>query len=153
MRALELKVPPVIVVAATAGLMALTARLIPMEPWHFTDAKSLAVALVAIGALIAVAGVVAFRQAKTTANPMDPNASSALVSHGIYRFTRNPMYLGFLLALAGWGVKMGNLPALAWLVVYVLYINRYQIIPEERILESKFGQAFLDYRKHVRRWF
>lgn len=153
MRALELKVPPVIVVAVIAGLMALTAWLIPMGPWHFTDAKSLAVALVAIGALIAVAGVVAFRQSKTTANPMDPSASSALVSHGIYRFTRNPMYLGFLLALAGWGVQIGNLPALAWLVVYVLYINRYQIIPEERILEDKFGQDFLDYRKHVRRWF
>jgi len=153
MRTLELKIPPVIVVLAIAGFMAATAKLIPMEPWHFTDAKALAFALVTAGAFIAVAGVIAFRQAKTTANPMNPNASSALVVSGIYRFTRNPMYLGFLLALAGWGVWLASLPALLWLVVYILFINRYQIIPEERILAEKFGPSFIAYRKQVRRWF
>lgn len=153
MRTLELKIPPVVVVLVIAGLMAFTAKLIPMEPWHFTDAKALAFALVMAGSFIAVAGVVAFRQAKTTANPMNPNASSALVASGIYRFTRNPMYLGFLLALAGWGVWLASLPALLWLVVYILFINRYQIIPEERILEEKFGDEFIFYRKKVRRWF
>ncbi|GAB3287076.1 methyltransferase family protein [Pseudidiomarina andamanensis] len=153
MRTLELKIPPVVVVLVIAGLMAFTAKLIPMEPWHFTDAKALAFALVTAGSFIAVAGVVAFRQAKTTANPMNPNASSALVASGIYRFTRNPMYLGFLLALAGWGVWLASLPALLWLVVYILFINRYQIIPEERILEEKFGDEFIFYRKKVRRWF
>lgn len=153
MRTLELKIPPVVVVLVIAGLMAATAKLIPMEPWHFTDAKALAFALVTAGAFIAVAGVIAFRQAKTTANPMNPNASSALVASGIYRFTRNPMYLGFLLALAGWGVWLASLPALLWLVVYILFINRYQIIPEERILEEKFGDEFIFYRKKVRRWF
>ncbi|SFR56706.1 Protein-S-isoprenylcysteine O-methyltransferase Ste14 [Pseudidiomarina maritima] len=153
MRSLELKIPPVVVVLAIAGLMAATSHLLPMDAWHFTDAKALAFALVTAGAFIAVAGVIAFRQAKTTANPMNPNASSALVVSGIYRFTRNPMYLGFLLALAGWGVWLASLPALLWLVVYILFINRYQIIPEERILEEKFGPSFIAYRKQVRRWF
>ncbi|OZB04931.1 MAG: protein-S-isoprenylcysteine methyltransferase [Idiomarina sp. 34-48-12] len=153
MRTLELKIPPVVVVLVIAGLMALTSRLLPMDSWHFTDAKALAFALVTAGAFIAVAGVIAFRQAKTTANPMNPNASSRLVSNGIYRFTRNPMYLGFLLALAGWGVWLANLPALFWLIIYILYINQFQIIPEERILEEKFGEEFRAYRKQVRRWF
>ncbi|RZQ55757.1 protein-S-isoprenylcysteine methyltransferase [Pseudidiomarina tainanensis] len=153
MRTLELKIPPVVVVLVIAGLMALTSRLLPMDPWHFTDAKALAFALVTAGAFIAVAGVIAFRQAKTTANPMNPNASSRLVSNGIYRFTRNPMYLGFLLALAGWGVWLANLPALFWSIIYILYINQFQIIPEERILEEKFGEEFRAYRKQVRRWF
>lgn len=153
MRTLELKIPPVVVVLVIAGLMALTSRLLPMDPWHFTDAKALAFALVTAGAFIAVAGVIAFRQAKTTANPMNPDASSSLVINGIYRLTRNPMYLGFLLALAGWGVWLANLPALFWLVIYILYINQFQIIPEERILEEKFGDEFSAYRKQVRRWF
>lgn len=153
MRTLELKIPPVVVVLVIAGLMALTARLLPMDPWHFTDAKALAFALVTAGAFIAVAGVIAFRQAKTTANPMNPDASSSLVINGIYRLTRNPMYLGFLLALAGWGVWLANLPALFWLIIYILYINQFQIIPEERILEDKFGDEFRAYRKQVRRWF
>ncbi|PHR65636.1 methyltransferase family protein [Pseudidiomarina marina] len=153
MRSLELKIPPVIIVLVIAGLMALTSRLLPMDPWHFTDAKALAFALVTAGAFIAVAGVIAFRQAKTTANPMNPDAASSLVINGIYRFTRNPMYLGFLLALAGWGVWLANLPAIFWLIIYILYINQFQIIPEERILEEKFGDDFIAYRKQVRRWF
>lgn len=153
MRTLELKIPPVVVVLVIAGLMALTSRLMPMDPWHFTDVKALAFALVTAGAFIAVSGVIAFRQAKTTANPMNPNASSNLVINGIYRFTRNPMYLGFLVALAGWGVWLANLPALFWLIIYILYINQFQIIPEERILEEKFGDEFRAYRKQVRRWF
>lgn len=153
MRSLELKIPPVIIVLVIAGLMALTSRLLPMDPWHFTDAKALAFALVTAGAFIAVAGVIAFRQAKTTANPMNPDAASSLVINGIYRFTRNPMYLGFLLALAGWGLWLANLPAIFWLIIYILYINQFQIIPEERILEEKFGDDFIAYRKQVRRWF
>lgn len=153
MQALELKVPPVVVVALTAGLMALTARVLPMSPWHFTDAKSLAWAFVAAGAFIAVAGVIAFRKAKTTVNPMKPSESSTLVASGIYRFTRNPMYLGFLLALFGWGIWLASLPSLVWLIAYVLFMNRFQIIPEERILKAKFGASFESYRKHVRRWF
>lgn len=153
MQKLELKVPPVVVVALVAGLMALTSRVIPMQPWHFTDAKALAFALATAGAFIAVAGVIAFRQAKTTVNPMTPTASSKLVQNGIYRFTRNPMYLGFLLALAGWSVWLASLPAMLWLIAYVLYMNRYQIIPEERILEQLFGNEFTTYKNRVRRWF
>lgn len=153
MQKLELKVPPVAVVAIIAGVMALTSRLLPMQPWHFTDAKALAFALVTAGAFIAVAGVIAFRQAKTTVNPMKPEESSEVVQTGIYGFTRNPMYLGFLLALAGWGVWLGSLPALVWLIIYVLYMNRFQIIPEERILQQHFGAQYVNYRKRVRRWF
>ena len=101
MHRLELKVPPLIVVAVTVGLMALTAWLAPMKPWHFTDATSLAWTLVVAGGLVALAGVSAFRRARTTVNPMHPDTSSTLVTSGIYRYTRNPMYLGFLLILAG----------------------------------------------------
>src|SRR5690606_40976871 len=75
------------------------------------------------------------------------------ISSGIYRYTRNPMYLGFLLILAGYGVWLANLPALLWLIGYVLYLTRFQIIPEERWLSQKFGADFQYYRERVRRWF
>ena len=153
MHRLELKVPPLIVVAVTVGLMALTAWLVPMKPWHFTDATSLAWTLVVAGGLVALAGVSAFRRARTTVNPMHPDTSSTLVTSGIYRYTRNPMYLGFLLILAGYGVWLANLPALLWLIGYVLYLTRFQIIPEERWLSQKFGADFQYYRERVRRWF
>ncbi|SDB52004.1 Protein-S-isoprenylcysteine O-methyltransferase Ste14 [Pseudidiomarina indica] len=153
MASLELKIPPLLVVAIIAGLMALTAWLMPMGPWHFTDATGLALGLFIAGLLIALAGVIGFRRARTTVNPMQPETSRVLVQTGIYRFTRNPMYLGFLLMLAGYGVWLANLPALVWLIGYVLYLTQFQIIPEERWLTQKFGDEFLRYRQHVRRWF
>lgn len=153
MASLELKIPPLLVVAIIAGLMALTAWLMPMGPWHFTDATGLTLGLFIAGVLIALAGVIGFRRARTTVNPMQPETSRVLVQTGIYRFTRNPMYLGFLLMLAGYGVWLANLPALVWLIGYVLYLTQFQIIPEERWLTQKFGDEFLRYRQHVRRWF
>src|SRR5690554_3959289 len=133
--------------------MALTAWLMPMGPWHFTDATGLALGLFIAGLLIALAGVIGFRRARTTVNPMQPETSRVLVQTGIYRFTRNPMYLGFLLMLAGYGVWLANLPALVWLIGYVLYLTQFQIIPEERWLSQKFGADFQYYRERVRRWF
>ncbi len=111
-----------------------------------------AMGVVFIGIAIAGTGVFSFRGAKTTVNPMKPDTSSALVVSGIYRLTRNPMYLGILLLLIGWGIFLSN--ALAFLVLpgFVLYMNRFQIEPEERALTRLFGQAFVTYRSQVRRW-
>jgi protein-S-isoprenylcysteine O-methyltransferase Ste14 len=111
-----------------------------------------ALALVLAGALVAAAGVVAFRRHKTTVNPFTPDQSSSLVTMGVYRFSRNPMYLGFLLALAGWAVYLASWPAALWLPAFVLYMNRFQIQPEERALLERFGQQFVTYSKTTRRW-
>ena len=111
-----------------------------------------AMGVVFIGIATAGTGVFSFSRAKTTVNPMKPDTSSALVVSGIYRLTRNPMYLGILLLLIGWGIFLSN--ALAFLVLpgFVLYMNRFQIEPEERALTRLFGQAFVTYRSQVRRW-
>jgi protein-S-isoprenylcysteine O-methyltransferase Ste14 len=108
--------------------------------------------LFATGIAIAVAGVREFRRARTTVNPLTPAAASAMVRSGIYRHTRNPMYLGMLLMLAGWAVWLASVAALAVLPAFVLYLNRLQIEPEERALASLFGRDFEDYRRSVRRW-
>ena len=105
-----------------------------------------------VGAILSILGVASFRRAKTTVNPMKPESSSSLVISGIYRLTRNPMYLGLLLILLGWAVYLSNALALALVPGFVLYMNLFQIKPEERALESRFGPAFAEYRARVRRW-
>ena len=97
-------------------------------------------------------GVLSFRRARTTINPLTPEAATTLVISGVYRFTRNPMYLGFLLLLAAWVTWLAN--PLAWcaLPLFVAYLNRFQIRPEEAALQSRFGSAFINYQAQVRRW-
>jgi protein-S-isoprenylcysteine O-methyltransferase Ste14 len=96
--------------------------------------------------------VVAFRRAGTTVNPMKPESSSSLVVSGIYAFTRNPMYLGFLFALLAWAIYLSHPAAFLVLPLFVWYMNRFQIEPEERALASLFGEAFTTYAARVRRW-
>jgi len=111
-----------------------------------------AIVLVCIGQSISIAGVFAFRRAKTTVNPSNASLASSLVIQGVYRYTRNPMYLGFSLTLLGWAMFLANPLAFLWVVVFVLYITRFQIIPEERVLASLFGAEYEAYKGKVRRW-
>ena len=113
---------------------------------------AVAALLVTVGFAICMAGVVQFRRAKTTVNPLTPETTTAMVTSGTYRFSRNPMYLGFLLALTGWAVFLCYALAFALLPLFVASMNRFQIIPEERALAAKFGQQFTDYSHSVRRW-
>ena len=91
-------------------------------------------------------------RARTTINPVKPSSASSLVITGIYRLTRNPMYLGSLFILLGWAVFLANVLAFLLLPGFVLYINRFQIIPEETALSGIFGSEFATYKANVRRW-
>lgn len=152
MNALELRIPPLLLLLVIGALMWLAAMLFPVlavsVPWRML----IAFVLVFAGGSIALAGVLAFRRAHTTVNPTTPEASSAVVASGIYRRTRNPMYLGFLFMLTGWGVYLSNYAALLFLPAFVLYMNRFQIAPEEKALAAKFGTQYGAYMREVRRW-
>jgi protein-S-isoprenylcysteine O-methyltransferase Ste14 len=131
--------------------MWLISRAVP--PFHF-DAPAhnwLAVVLVSAGFVTGISGVVIFRQAKTTVNPMKPHASS-LVTWGVYAISRNPMYLGGLIMLLGWAIFLSNALAFLFLPIYILYINRFQIAPEERALTLLFGETYVAYQMRARRW-
>ena len=148
---LALKLPPVALVAITAALMWALPALVQLplaDPWRIALGTLLALA----GALVCVAGVLAFRRARTTVDPMHPAAASSLVVRGIYHRTRNPMYLGFALALLGWAFVLAKLSALLVLPLFVLYLNRWQIQPEEAALRARFGSTFDAYAARVRRW-
>ena len=152
MRVLELKVPPPIVALVTAVLMWLISRSVPLFAFVFPARNAFAIGLVAAGFIIGILGVVTFRRAKTTVNPIKPRSASSLVNWGVYRLTRNPMYLGGLLILTGWAIFLSSPAAFLFLPAYILYINLFQILPEERALTSLFGSEFLAYKSRVRRW-
>jgi protein-S-isoprenylcysteine O-methyltransferase Ste14 len=152
MRSLELKVPPPLVALIIAGLMWLLARIAPSLGFVMPAHVFLAIILAAAAIAISIAGVTTFARAKTTVNPTTPEASSSLVTWGIYSFTRNPMYLGLLLLLTAWAVYLSNPFPFLLVPVYMLYINRFQIAPEEHALASLFGSDFTTYQSRVRRW-
>ena len=153
MRALELKIPPpvvaLIVAVAMWGISHAAARIEMSAPVRIGAALLIVIA----GVCIAVSGVLAFRHAHTTTNPVKPEAASSLVTSGIYRFTRNPMYLSLCLVLLAWALFLSSALAFLGPIVFVLYIGRFQIAPEERALARIFGAPFSDYRARVRRWF
>jgi protein-S-isoprenylcysteine O-methyltransferase Ste14 len=151
MPSLESKVPPPAVVLVIAAFMWLISRAAQSFHLDVPAHALLAVALVAIGFVTGVAGVVTFRRAKTTIDPTRPHASS-LVTWGVYTVSRNPMYLGGLTMLLGWSIFLSNALAFLFLPLYVLYIGRYQIAPEERALTSLFGATYAAYQVRVRRW-
>ena len=152
MQSLELKIPPLAVVIVTAALMWIAPRAAPAFRVVLPDRSALAACLAVAGVVTSVLGIVAFRRARTTVNPMHPESSSALVVAGVYRLTRNPMYLGFLLILLAWAIFLSNALAVLVLPAFVLYMNRFQIAPEERALTSTFGAEYVAYKTRVRRW-
>ncbi len=152
MKALELKLPPPLVAALAALLMWVVARQGPLLELAFPMRLSLAILVALAGLAVAVAGVMSFHRVETTVNPLTPEKSSALVSSGIYRISRNPMYLGLLLVLLGWALWLSAPWALVGPVLFVAWITRFQIIPEERALLARFGPEFEIYCRRVRRW-
>lgn len=152
MRLLELKVPPLIVFALTGALIWLVARASPDFHIEIPGREFIAAGLFVAGVAVAMIGVVSFRRARTTVNPLDPALASALVISGVYRWTRNPMYLGTLLCLLGWAAFKENAIGFLLLPGFVGYLNRFQIVPEEAALRERFGAEFESYRARVRRW-
>lgn len=149
---LALKVPPLALALATAALMALLAGAAPGLEVTIPARTAAAVLLLLAGTGMAAAAIAAFRRARTTVNPLAPARASALVDSGVYRVSRNPMYLGVALILLGWALWLANLLALALVPAFVVYIDRFQIGPEEEALAQRFGADFAAYRAATRRW-
>jgi protein-S-isoprenylcysteine O-methyltransferase Ste14 len=149
--ALELKVPPpavgLLIAAAMWGIAQIFPATLAVPNPHFASAV-----IALAGITFDIMGILSFHRAKTTINPLRPGRTSSLVSSGVYRITRNPMYVGMLFLLIAWAIFMSSPWALLGPLAFVLYMNRFQIGPEERVLEGLFGDDFANYRKKVRRW-
>jgi protein-S-isoprenylcysteine O-methyltransferase Ste14 len=152
MKALETRIPPPIVAVIFAALMWGLARYAPVFNVQLPLKVVIVSVLAAIGALCSFTGAMTFRRAKTTVDPMKPHEASTLVCTGIYRVTRNPMYLGLVFVLTAWAVYLDSLEALLGVLGFMLYIHGFQIRPEERALIQVFGEEYQEYQSRVRRW-
>lgn len=162
---LALKIPPPLVCLAIAAAMYALARWAPLPfapspawppPPSLWSARGLqwgvAALLALTGLLVAGAARWAFYRYGTTANPLCPQASACIVQTGVYRFSRNPMYLGMALCLAAWAVWLAHPLALLGVLAFVAWMHFFQIRPEESILQSRFGTPYNAYLARVRRW-
>lgn len=135
-----------------AAIAYAAARWLPQwqQPWP--RAHGLGVTVACIGLAVNVSPKFAFRRARTSVNPLRPDAASELVTSGPYRITRNPMYVGHALALTGWTIALAHPLGFVVVPAFVLWIDRLQIPPEEAALAALFPHAFADYTQRVRRW-
>lgn len=152
MNALELRIPPPLVALAVAGAMWALARWLPALQLNAGFSAWLALVAAACALALDLAALAAFVRARTSLNPLRPAAASTLVTRGAYRISRNPMYLGLALWLLAFGLWLANLASIAAVALFVAYIDRFQIRPEERVLRARFGTEFERYRNTVRRW-
>jgi len=152
MKSLELKIPPALLMLIFAVGMWLIDRVLPMfkQAWDWRDWAARLVFVLAVSCIIS--GIISFKMARTTVDPTRPHNASSVVTTGIYRITRNPMYLGFLLILCSFIFKLANPILAVMLPLFVVYMNKFQIVPEERVLSELFGDAYEKYLQQVRRW-
>lgn len=152
MQSLETRVPPPAVAVLIAVAMWAASRLAPVLAMPAALRLGAAAAILLLGVAFSAAGILAFRRARTTIDPIKPDRASSLVSSGVYRITRNPMYVGLACVLVAWTVFLASPWALLGPVAFVFYIGRFQIAPEERALAKRFGSEYAHYQARVRRW-
>lgn len=152
MRLLETKIPAPIIAATAGASMKLYARClgVSIDPSALRMHVGLTVAQAS--AVLVLAAVSALWRARTTINPLDPTKTTALVTRGIFRLSRNPMYLSLLLLLVAYAIRLDSLTVWLGPMTFFAYVTRFQIVPEERVLSAKFGPAFLQYKSRTRRW-
>lgn len=146
------KIFPPVFALLFAAVMWLLAHFVPVaelipSPWN-----QLGYLVIAIAVLIDLWSLGLFFKADTTFHPLRLHETSSLVTGGMYKLTRNPMYLGLAMILIGWTIVLGQLTPFLMIPLFVILINSQQIQHEERILEQKFGDAYRDYKSRVRRW-
>ena len=149
---LETKIPPPVYGLLTAISIWWLDKLLPAFSLLPSTVKPLGIFIMLCGFCLDLMALMQFARQHTSVNPLHPDKADHIVITGLYRYTRNPMYLGMLIALCGWCIYIGNIASFACLPVFVWLLTRMQIQAEERILSEKFGQPYTDYLNQIRRW-
>ncbi|MEP2735922.1 MAG: isoprenylcysteine carboxylmethyltransferase family protein [Erythrobacter sp.] len=149
---MAIKVPPPVITLLSVIPMVGIAGLLPATNFQFPGQVLVSVFLVAMGAGLMIVAAVQFKRHATTINPFSPESTVKIVQHGVFSFSRNPMYLGMLLILGGIACYLGNPLNALVLTGFIVIISRVQIKPEERALLAKFGDDYQAYLASVRRW-
>ena len=144
------KIPPPIVTLAF-GLMIYFSRNI------FPDINNiifyvLSLFFIILGPFILISAVRSFKAEQTTINPININNASSLVISGVFKYSRNPMYLGMVLILLALSFRFNLVGGILFTSIFIMYITKFQIIPEEAAMKSIFGEDFNKYKNKTRRW-
>ena len=142
---LKTKIPPPVYMLIMAYIMWLLDKFLPLYNWLNSPWNKLGLIIIGMAVLLDIWSLLLFFHAKTTPNPMKPGSTSHLITSGLYRYSRNPMYLGLLVMLIGWGLYLGSLGPLSMLPLFTWLLTKQQIEPEEAILMGKFGPEYKDY--------
>ena len=147
---MKTKIPPPIIAFSCIVLNYLSTYLI--NPIKFPSTEIIGGLIFLVGLVTAMLAIIVFKKNKTTVNPMNPEETSTLVTTGIFSLTRNPMYLGLFFVICSTILFFGSWSGIIILFFFVWYINKFQIIPEEEVMEKLFGKEYNEYRQNVRRW-
>lgn len=149
---LETRLPAPFVALAIAAVMWLFWRDVQVMATTWEPRVTVAVAISQLSAALVLAALAAFWRVRTTINPRHPERAGTLVTYGIYRFSRNPMYLSLILLLLAYAVRFESFGALGGPLIFAAYVTRFHVLPEERALAAKFGAQYAEYCSRVRRW-
>ena len=152
MKGLTLRVPPPSLTLLCLFGLAICRWILSSLTFKFSGQVFVSIILVVTGIAVGLIAIRRFYQVDTTVLPNDMDSSSALVTGGIFKISRNPMYLGMATVIAGVGVGLGTWVMLPILGLFVFWITKNQIKPEEHALVKIFGSEFEDYKSKVRRW-
>ena len=144
------KIPPPVITLIGALLIYYSSPFFP----HLTLAAFNVLSILSLvsGIAVIVFAIKSFKDYKTTINPLKPETASSLVTSGVFKYTRNPMYLGLLLILIYLSLIFNVVGGCLVSLGFIIYITKFQIIPEEVAMEKLFGNQFLEYKQQVRRW-
>lgn len=149
---MSLRIPPVIQFLICGLLMWGITMLLPALDLNLPLFEYAGSVLIAAGVILLILALIAFARARTTVNPVEPEHANTLVTAGLYQISRNPMYLAMALILLGGALRLGNIGAFIAPALFVWSITMFQIKPEERALQTIFGEHFTAYRQQTRRW-
>ena len=150
--ALSLKIIPPLQVLLAGSAMWLTHQWMPLVHFHLPYSDRVFQGILVAALLVFILAVIEFWRHQTTVNPVKIDQTSSLITTGIYRFSRNPIYVADLMILVAWLVWMGAWINIIWVIAFIAYLTRFQILPEERVLARKFPREWAAYRSRVRRW-
>ena len=147
---IKTKIPPPLVALTFGFLINYTKNFFPKI--EISNDLFISSFMIIIGLIIMLSAIILFKKYQTTITPLNPSNATKLITDGIYKYSRNPMYLGLLLVLFGISIVLNPIGGLSLIPLFILYLNLFQIIPEENAMVDLFKDEFLEYKENVRRW-
>ena len=145
-----IKIPPPLIVLVLIVSIYFSSKKIDLI--NIPLQMEISIFILSAGILIFVNPVLQFIKSKTTVNPIQFEEVNKLVTSGIFKYSRNPMYLGMLMIVLSTSIFYLNIYSILTPLLFILWINKFQIKREEEFLIEKFGDEYLSYKKKTRRW-